>query len=77
MLAGQCIAPQRQYQMDTLGNGTQADQRPGGQRGAARPGQSGEGSRSAMEQLIQQEKKKRDALLPREGDGPATAGPAP
>lgn len=62
--------------MDIEGD-QKAGQRPGGQAGAARPVQSGEGSRSAMEQLIQQEKARRDAQLPREGSGPAEAGSAP
>lgn len=66
--------------MDTVGE-TQAGKRPGGQAGTPGRGQSGEGSRSVMEQLIQQEKKrdaqlpKRDTLPPREGSGaePASA----
>lgn len=63
--------------MDTVGDGIQAGQRPGGQGAPARPGQSGEGSRSALEQLIQQEKK-RDAQLPREAGSPDEgAGPPP
>jgi hypothetical protein len=68
--------------MDTVGK-TQDGRRPGGQAGNPARGQSGEGSRSVMEQLIQQEKKrdaqlpKRDALLPREGSGPAETASAP
>jgi hypothetical protein len=68
--------------MDTVGE-TQAGKRPGGQAGNPRPVQSGEGSRSVMEQLIQQEKKRdaqlprRDPLLPREGSGPAETASAP
>lgn len=62
--------------MDTMGDTTQAGERPGGQRGPARSGQSGEGSRSVMEHLIQQEKK-RDAQLPREGSGSSGAAPCP
>ena len=54
--------------METFGEDIQAGQRPGGQRAPARPGQSGEGSRSAMELLIQQEKK-RVAQLPRDAGG--------
>jgi hypothetical protein len=62
--------------MDTL-DGTQAGAHPGGQGGNSRSGQSGEGSRSAMEQLIQQEKK-REAQLPRESNAPGNElGPAP
>lgn len=65
---------QRQYDMDT-GKGNEAGQRPGGvQGGGPRPGQSGEGSRSAMEQLIQQEKT-RIAQLPREGDAGSSDAP--
>lgn len=55
---------------------TKAGQRPGSPGATPRPVQSGEGSRSAMEQLIQQEKTRRDAQLPREGSGPAEAVPA-
>lgn len=68
----------RQYEMDTVGE-TQAGKRPGGQAGSPGQGQSGEGSRSVMEQLIQQERKRdaqlptRDALPPREGSGADTA----
>jgi hypothetical protein len=61
--------------MKTVGD-TQAGQRPGGEGGTPKPGQSGEGSRSVMEQLIQQERK-RDAQRPREGSGPVDAGSAP
>lgn len=61
--------------MDKVGE-TKAGPRPGGQGGVPRPGQSGEGSRSALEQLIQEERK-RDAQLPREGGGPVDAGSAP
>jgi hypothetical protein len=61
--------------MDTLVD-TQAAAHPGGQGGKSRSGQSGEGARSAMEQLIQQEKK-RDAQLPREDNPPGNdAAPA-
>ncbi len=78
--AGGAWRPRRQYEMDTVGE-TQAGKRPGGQAGNPGRGQSGEGSRSVMEQLIQQEKKrdaqlpKRDAQPPREGSGaePASA----
>jgi len=58
--------------METV-DGTQTGTHPGGEGGTGRSGQSGEGARSAMEQLIQQEKK-RDAQLPRESGG---AGQAP
>lgn len=77
MQAGQW-RPRRQYEMDTVGE-SQAGMRPGSQAGNTGRGQSGEGSRSVMEQLIQQEKKrdaqlpKRDALPPREGGGAETA----
>jgi hypothetical protein len=64
--------------METFGDGTQAGKRSGGQGGDPRPGQSGEGARSVMEQLIQQEKK-RDAQLPRDpgGEGAPVAVPRP
>ena len=51
--------------MDSMVDDTQAGKRPGGPGTPARPGQSGEGSRSIMEHLIQQQRK-RDAQLPRE-----------
>lgn len=58
--------------MDTVGESTEAGERPVGQRGPARNGQSGEGSRSALEHLLLLEKK-RDAQLPREGGGSEAA----
>ena len=61
--------------MDAMGDGVQSGSRPG-QAGKPRSGQSGEGSRSALEHLILQEKK-RDAQLPREGSGSSGAAPAP
>jgi hypothetical protein len=61
--------------MDRL-EGTLADVHPRGQAGNSRSGQSGEGSRSALEQLIQQEKK-RDAQRPREGTPDNEPAPAP
>lgn len=78
--AGRAMAARRQYEMDTVGE-SKAGARPGSQAGSAGRGQSGEGSRSVMEQLIQQERKrdaqlpKRDTLPPREGSGaePASA----
>ena len=52
--------------METLGEGSKAaGQRPGGQGAPVRPGQSGEGARSAFEHLVQQERK-REAQLPRD-----------
>lgn len=54
--------------MDTTGK-TKPDPRPGT---PARPDGSGEGARSALEQLIQRERK-RDAQAPREAGGAGTA----
>jgi hypothetical protein len=68
--------PQRLYEMDTIGEDTQAVRQPGGQGTPARPGRSGEGSRSALEHLVQQEKKRRDAQLLREGGGNSGGGEA-
>jgi hypothetical protein len=51
--------------MQTVGQGTPAALGPLGQGTDKRPGHSGEGARSALEQLIQQERR-RDAQLPRE-----------
>jgi hypothetical protein len=81
MQAGDSVSPpQRQYQMETVGDGIQAAKqlpeqaamRPSGSGQPARPGQSGEGARSALELLIQMETK-RNAQRPREGSGPANA----
>ncbi|HEX2545074.1 MAG TPA: hypothetical protein VHL79_09365 [Ramlibacter sp.] len=56
--------------MDIASKGDEATQRAGGQAAGKRPGMSGEGSRSILEQLIQQEKG-RIAQLPRDvADGP-------
>lgn len=68
--------------MDTVGD-TQAGKRPGGQAGNPSRGQSGEGLRSVMEQLIQREEKRdaqfprREVLPPREGSGAAETASAP
>ena len=51
--------------MDTVGKATQEGPRPGGPGADARPGKSGEGARSALEQLIQEERR-RDAQVPRD-----------
>lgn len=62
--------------MDTLGKNATAVQRAGAPAGTTRPlGQSGEGARSAMEQLIQQQRKL-DAQRPGEV-GAAAAGKVP
>jgi len=51
--------------------------RPSGGPGSDLPsGQSGEGARSALEQLLQQEKQ-HAARRPREAGGPPAGGPAP
>ena len=60
--------------METVSEGAQAGRRPGGQAGEQRAGRSGEGARSALEQLIQQERR-RDAQLPR--DEAEDAPPSP
>ena len=51
--------------MDTVVDGGKAGRRAGKEDAPARSGQSGEGARSALEHLIQQERK-RDAQSPRE-----------
>lgn len=61
--------------MEKAGEGTQGGKQPGGAGASPRPGQSGEGSRSALEQLIQQERR-RDAHQPREAGSPGEGGPA-
>ena len=62
--------------MDTMVDDANADKRPGSPGQQARPGQSGEGSRSALDLLIQQEQR-REAQRLRGEDGPAPADPAP
>jgi hypothetical protein len=62
--------------MDKAGEGTQVARRPAAPAEGQRPGQSGEGARSALEQLIQQERR-RDAQLPREGGTPPNPRRAP
>lgn len=63
--------------MDTLGNVTQGARRPGGQDAEARPAQSGEGARSALEQLIRQEQRRAAQRLREAGEGPAAPQPSP
>jgi hypothetical protein len=60
--------------MDTTGDSGAGGQRPGGQGvTGSRAGQSGEGARTALEQLIQQENR-RQAQLPRDtGTGAPTS----
>jgi hypothetical protein len=53
--------------MQTKRDGIQAGTRPVEPAGPDRPGQSGEGARSALEQLIQQDRK-RQAQLPRDAE---------
>jgi hypothetical protein len=60
--------------MDIAVEDTHAARRSGAEDAPPGAGQSGEGARSAMEKLIQLERK-RDAQLPREGGG-APAVPA-
>jgi hypothetical protein len=55
--------------MEKTGKATQSNTRPDSAGLDARPGKSGEGARSAMEQLIQQERTRRDAQLPPEVGG--------
>lgn len=58
--------------MDKLGEAPQG-KHPGGTGTSPRTGQSGEGARSALEHLIQQEKK-RDAQAPRDFGAPEPPG---
>jgi hypothetical protein len=62
--------------MDTMVDDANADKRPGNPGKQLRPGQSGEGSRSALDLLIQLEQR-REAQRLREEEGPAPADPAP
>lgn len=57
--------------MDQADDPTPAPERPGRPE-AARPGHSGEGSRSVMEQLMRQQQR-RDAQAPRETGGGSEA----
>lgn len=59
--------------MDKADDLIPAPERPG-RHEAARPGHSGEGSRSAMEQLMRQQQR-RDAQAPREAGGGSEAAP--
>lgn len=63
--------------MDTFSNATQAARRPGGKDGETGPAGSGEGARSALEQLIRQEQRRAAQRLRDAGEGPATPQPAP
>jgi len=70
---------QRQYQMDHVGEASQVEAiRTLPAQARARPGQSGEGARSALEHLLQQESR-RAAQSPRDGGGAegASSGSAP
>lgn len=62
--------------MNTMVDDANADKRPGSPGQQARRGQSGEGSRSALDLLIQLEQR-REAQRLREEDRPAPADPAP
>lgn len=63
--------------MDTTGEACKAGERPGRPVEPVRRGKSGEGARSALEQLIHQEQR-RIAQLPRDDAGPvAPAKPCP
>ena len=53
--------------MQTKRDGTPTGTRPGEPAGPDRPGQSGEGARTALEQLIQQDRR-RQAQLPRDAE---------
>ena len=60
---------QRQYQMDQVGEASEVETiRTLPAQARARPGQSGEGARSALEYLQQQESR-RAAQRPRDGGG--------
>jgi hypothetical protein len=59
MQAGGWVWPRRQYDMaEQAGQSTGVGKASGGTGGAPRIGQSGEGARSALEHLIQQERKR-------------------
>jgi hypothetical protein len=59
--------------MQESGEGTLGVKQPGNPGAASRAGQSGEGARSALEYLIQQQRK-RDAQLPSDGKDPGSTG---
>jgi hypothetical protein len=61
--------------MESVDGGTRQPGRPGDQDVPGRPGHSGEGARSVMEHLIQQQHR-REAQLPRDADE-AGESPAP
>jgi hypothetical protein len=60
--------------MDKVGEGPQGGKQPAPPAASPRSGASGEGLRSLMEQLIQQQRK-RDAQLPRDGRDPPAPAP--
>lgn len=62
--------------MEETGEAPKCGERPGAPGAAPSPGRSGEGSRSVMEHLIQQQRR-RDAQQPREDGEPAGSRPAP
>lgn len=69
--------PHRQYAMETVDEGRQPAPAREVQERAPRPGQSGEGARSALERWIEQERR-RQSQRPLEGEGPGSAPrPAP
>jgi hypothetical protein len=72
--AGTRTVPQRLYAMDKTVTQSQARE-PGEHTIPLRPSGSGEGSRSALEHLLQQERK-RTAQLPREAAGDPAAPPS-
>lgn len=74
--AGHCLAPQRQYHMQTTRDEGPAGKWPGEPAGPRRPGQSGEGARTALEQLIREDRK-RQAQLPRDAQLEPGAPQAP
>lgn len=60
--------------MDQVGEGPQGGKKPAPPEASPRSGASGEGLRSVMEHLIQQQRK-RDAQIPRDGRDPPSPAP--
>lgn len=71
---GALSRPRRQYEMEKVGKRAPGGSPPAPAAPTPRAGRSGEGARSALERLIEQERT-RAAQRPREGDRPADRKP--
>ena len=74
MQAGRWLYAPKAVHMEQAGKATGVDKPAGGPEGLTRSGQSGEGARSALEHLIQQERR-RDAQRARDSEPPPPQPP--